>query len=67
MAMTKTTVRLPESLGEAVEREADEDGVSVAQFIRDSLLLRLGYRAGKRGDVDEILQLLERVKRESPD
>ena len=64
--MTKTTVRLPESLGRALEREAAEDGVPVAQFIRDSVLLRIGYRAGERGDGKEVLELFERVKQESP-
>jgi hypothetical protein len=49
--MHQTTVRFGSDLWEALEREAGELGVSVAQYVRDAALLRLGFDAGRRGDV----------------
>ena len=49
--MHQTTVRFGADLWEALERESQELGVSVAQYVRDSAMLRLGYDAGRRGDV----------------
>lgn len=57
---------LPESLWELIETAAAEDGVSAAQFIRDSTLLRIGYRHGEKATGAEIREMFEKVRDESP-
>jgi hypothetical protein len=48
--MHQTTVRFGKDLWEALEHEAELAGVSVAQFIREAAVARLGYSAAQRGD-----------------
>ena len=48
--MHQTTVRFGPDLWEALERECELLGVSVAQYVRESALTRLVYGAGRRGD-----------------
>jgi GAF domain-containing protein len=50
MPMRATTVRFSEALWTLVEQEADRDGVSAAQYIRDATILRTAYAMGRRGD-----------------
>lgn len=50
VTMRATTVRFSEDLWDLLELEARRDGVSAAQFVRDSTLLRIGMLAGRRGD-----------------
>src|SRR4051794_9680590 len=50
MPMRATTVRFAESLWTLVEREAEREGVSAAQFIRDASVMRAAYAMGRRGD-----------------
>jgi GAF domain-containing protein len=50
MPMRATTVRFAEALWALVEREAERDGVSAAQFIRDATIMRAAYAMGQRGD-----------------
>lgn len=70
--MRATTVRFSEDLWELLELEAQRDGVSAAQFVRDSTLLRIGVLAGRRGDaaaqasVVELAQHAERRGRSTP-
>ena len=52
MPMRATTVRFSDSLWSLVEREADRDGVSAAQYIRDATIVRTAYTMGRRGDAD---------------
>ena len=52
MPMRATTVRFAESLWTLVEREAEREGVSAAQFIRDATVMRAAYAMGQRGDPD---------------
>lgn len=49
MGMRATTIRFSEDLWQLLEREAQRQGVSAAQFLRESALLRLGA-ASARGD-----------------
>jgi hypothetical protein len=51
MPMRATTVRFSDALWTLVEREANRDGVSAAQYIRDATILRTAYTMGQRGDV----------------
>ena len=48
--MRATTVRFGDELWRLLEREAQRDGVSAAQFIRDATILRVAYAMGQRGD-----------------
>jgi hypothetical protein len=52
MPMRATTVRFAETLWALVEREAQIEGVSAAQFIRDASIMRAAYAMGQRGDPD---------------
>jgi GAF domain-containing protein len=52
MAMRATTVRFSDALWKLLEREAEREGVSAAQFIRDATILRAAYAMGQRGDVE---------------
>ena len=56
--MHQTTVRFGPDLWEALDRECDLLGVSVAQYVREAALARLVYAAGRRGD-DEFELALE--------
>jgi hypothetical protein len=48
--MHQTTVRFGADLWEALERECERLGMSVAQYVREAALARLVYAAGRRGD-----------------
>ena len=50
MPMRATTVRFSEAQWTLVEREAQADGVSAAQYVRDATILRTAYAMGQRGD-----------------
>lgn len=52
MPMRATTVRFADALWTLVEREANREGVSAAQYIRDAAILRTAYAMGQRGDPD---------------
>src|SRR3954462_13409701 len=52
MPMRATTVRFADSLWTLVEQEAQREGVSAAQFIRDATIMRAAYAMGQRGDAD---------------
>ncbi len=47
--MRATTVRFGDDLWALLEREASEQGVSAAQFVRDAAILRLAHLAADRG------------------
>lgn len=48
--MRATTIRFTPELWELMQREAEREGVSVAQYVRDAALFRVAYSAGERGD-----------------
>ena len=50
MPMRATTVRFSEDLWRLLEREAEREGVSAAQFIRDASVMRAAYAMGRRGE-----------------
>jgi GAF domain-containing protein len=50
--MRATTVRFGDALWKLLEREAEREGVSAAQFIRDATILRVAYAMGQRGDAE---------------
>lgn len=55
MGLKATTIRVSADLWGLLEREAARQEVSVAQFVRDAALLRIGYLAGARGDDDQLM------------
>jgi hypothetical protein len=57
MAMRATTVRFGDDLWELLEAEAATQGISAAQFVRDSAIMRLGILSGRRGDEEATLTL----------
>lgn len=46
--MRATTIRFTPELWEQLQREAEREGVSVAQYVRDAALFRVAYGAGVR-------------------
>ncbi len=50
--MHQTTMRFGRELWTAIEEEADATGVSTAQYVRESVLWRIAYEAGRRSDSD---------------
>jgi GAF domain-containing protein len=58
--MRATTVRFGEDLWALLEREATEQGVSSAQFVRDAAILRLAALAAER-DAPEARLSIERI------
>ena len=70
MPMRATTVRFSEALWTLVEREAQADGVSAAQYVRDATILRTAYAMGQRGDPefeDAIARAAGRPEPEPPE
>lgn len=63
MAMRATTVRFGDGIWSALEQEAEREGVSAAQFVRDAALLRLAHLAGRRGDDEAVLDLATMAER----
>ena len=55
--MRATTVRFGDDLWELLEAEAATQGISAAQFVRDSAIMRLGILSGRRGDEQATLTL----------
>lgn len=44
--MRATTIRFPNDLWDQLEREAKQQGISVAQYVRDAALYRVAFSAG---------------------
>jgi hypothetical protein len=61
--MHQTTVRFGRDLWEALEEEAELAGVSVAQFIREAAVARVGYAAAARGDEKWARAMAEAIDR----
>lgn len=57
MTMRATTVRFREDLWALLESEAADQGTSAAQFVRDAVILRLGFLSAQRGDRDAAITL----------
>jgi predicted DNA-binding protein len=48
--MKATLVRFGPELYEELREEASRSGVSIAQYVREAVLARMAYSAGRRGD-----------------
>lgn len=51
--MQPLTIRLGKRLREALGNEAEREGVSLSQYVRDAALARMVYARAERGEVDE--------------
>lgn len=65
MAMKRCTLRFPGSVWELIEGEASRDGISGAQWLRDCALLRIGFRAGSRGEYRDVQEAMEDLLRKA--
>jgi GAF domain/Ribbon-helix-helix protein, copG family len=63
VGLKATTIRVSPDLWELLEREAARQEVSVAQFVRDAALLRVGQLAGVRGDGEGLVTVEELAAR----
>jgi len=63
--MRATLVRFGPDLFEELKAEAERSGVSVAQFVREAVVARIAYTAGRRGDGAYATSEGERVRAES--
>jgi GAF domain-containing protein len=52
MPMRATTVRFGEDLWTLLEREAEKQGISSAQFVRDATIMRVAFLVAQRGDAE---------------
>jgi hypothetical protein len=59
MSMKATTVRFGEDLWAMLERESKRLGISAAQFVRESTIMRVSMLAGSRGDPDAELMIAD--------
>jgi len=50
--MRATTIRFPNDLWDQLEREAKQQGISVAQYVRDAALYRVAFSAGAASEED---------------
>ena len=48
--MRATLIRFGPELFEELQEEAARSGVSVAQYVREAVVARMAYTAGRRGD-----------------
>jgi GAF domain-containing protein len=64
--MRATTVRFSEALWMLVEREADREGVSAAQYVRDATIMRTAYAMGQRGDAEFEQAIARAAGRQEP-
>ena len=61
-----TTVRLPDDVADALEGEAERQGVSASELVREGVILRLvvaaALRAGRADVLDDLVRQLERLR-----
>jgi GAF domain-containing protein len=67
MPMRATTVRFSDALWTMLEREAEREGVSAAQFIRDATILRTAFAMGQRGDPSFRAAIADVTDRRTPE
>ena len=48
--MRATLVRFGPKLFEELKAEAEQSGVSIAQYVREAVVARIAYNAGRRGE-----------------
>jgi predicted HicB family RNase H-like nuclease len=48
--MRATLIRFGPDVFEELQEEAGQSGVSVAQYVREAVVARMAYTAGRRGD-----------------
>lgn len=56
--MKSINIRMSESAWDAIKAEAELEGVSASEFVRECVFFRLGYRYAGRMDDDELVRRL---------
>lgn len=57
--MKVQSIRFSDELWRLIQQEAELEGVSASQFIRETVIFRIGYRLGERGsDLGELAEQL---------
>jgi hypothetical protein len=64
--MHQTTVRFGPDLWADIDLEAERAGVSVAQYVRDSAMMRVAYTRGRDGD-PHYEAALDEAQRDQPE
>jgi hypothetical protein len=73
MGMRATTVRFSEELWKMLEREADEQGITTAQLLREAAIMRVAALATRRGDdqfqvpMTDLVERRRKLKTEQPE
>ncbi len=64
MALKPTTIRFATRAYDLLQQEADEQGVSLAQYVREAALLRLVIDRHDRGDsgADDLLDHIRQMR-----
>lgn len=71
--MKVQSIRFTDELWKLIQQEAEFEGISASQFIRETVIFRIGYRLGERGsDLHEVAEglgitELRRAAREARD
>jgi hypothetical protein len=56
--MKIVSIRMSEDIWEAIQAESLRAGISASEFIREAAMVRLGFRWGRRDDLDGLTQQL---------
>jgi hypothetical protein len=64
MPMRASTIRFPERIWDVLGEEAEAEGVTTSQFIRDSALIRAIWLRTTRGEIDPNVEIVNRAVRE---
>lgn len=56
--MRGKTIRLTDSMWELLQEEADAEGVSLAQFVREAAIIRAIAQRTRRGELDPSLEAI---------
>jgi hypothetical protein len=59
--MKIVSIRMSEDAWEAIQAESVRAGISASEFIREAAMVRLGFRWGRRDDLDALTQRLREL------
>jgi Ribbon-helix-helix protein, copG family len=59
--MKIVSIRMSEDTWEAIQAESVRAGISASEFIREAAMVRLGFRWGRRDDLDALTQRLREL------
>jgi hypothetical protein len=59
--MKIVSIRMSEDTWEAIQAESLRAGISASEFIREAAMVRLGFRWGRRDDLDTLTERLREL------